>query len=137
MQSKGPANLSSSLLARKGQALPSPSGRYSSIPASFPRNAANTNEQSAPREVSMPEGRTTSRSDEETPAKRPIGEGPRVAMTVRLDHDTHRRLRLLSAHTNKSSQEIFIEALENYMKCESAKIPGEGCACLANSSCAK
>jgi len=136
MQSKGPANLNSSLLVRKGQALPSPSGRYSSVPASFPRAAANTNEQTAPREVSMPEGRTTSRSDDAA-AKRPVGDGPRVAMTVRLDHETHRRLRLLSAHTNKSSQEIFTEALENYMQCESAKIPGQGCACLANPSSAK
>ncbi len=70
-------------------------------------------------------------------AKRPVGDGPRVAMTVRLDHDTHRRLRLLSAHTNKSSQEIFTEALESYMQCESAKVTGEGCACLAKSQTAK
>ena len=132
---KGPANLSSSLLARKGQALPSPSGRYSSVPATFPR-AANTNDQTEPQEVSLPEHRTSGRTDE-AQAKRPVGDGARVAMTVRLDHETHRRLRLLSAHTNKSSQEIFTEALESYMQCESTKIPGEGCACLANPPSAK
>jgi len=136
MQSKGPASLSSALLARKGQALPSPSGRYSSIPANITRAPANTNEQSVPRPVAMPEGRRTKESSSTT-GKRPIGDGQRVAMTVRLDHDTHRRLRLLSAHTNKSSQEIFTEALDTYMKCESAKVSGEGCACLANSPSAK
>jgi hypothetical protein len=133
MQTKGPANLSSSLLARKGQANPSPSGRYSSVPAHFPPHAANGNDRFAPTPVSDSEFVDgEDEADSSAQAKRPVGDGPRVAMTVRLDHDTHRRLRLLSAHTNKSSQEIFTEALESYMKRMSARIPGVGCACLAN-----
>jgi hypothetical protein len=134
MQSKGPANLNSSLLARKGQAIPSPNGRYASVPATFPREVANSNEPAA-RRVAPDDyhDATHDDADDSLSPKRPVGDGPRVAMTVRLDHDTHRRLRLLSAHTNKSSQEIFTEALESYMKRASAKIPGDGCACLSNS----
>lgn len=130
MQTKGPANLNSSLLARKGQAVPSPNGRYASVPASFPRAVANTNEPAA-RQIEA-DGELDFADDSALAAKKPVGEGPRIAMTVRLDHDTHRRLRLLSAHTNKSSQEIFTEALESYMKRTAAKIPGDGCACLSN-----
>lgn len=133
MQTKGPANLSSSLLARKGQANPSPSGRYSSIPAHFSHDPANANERFTPRPVSAHQfDETEDDADSSSQIKRPVGDGPRIAMTVRLDHETHRRLRLLSAHTNKSSQEIFTEALESYMKRMSARIPGVGCACLAN-----
>ena len=134
MQTKGPANLSSALLARKGHANPSPSGRYSSVPATFVPHPANANERVA--QARVVEHHDEPSQDEDVDAaglaKRPVGEGPRIAMTVRLDHDTHRRLRLLSAHTNKSSQEIFTEALESYMKRMSARIPGDGCACLVN-----
>ncbi|HKJ75423.1 MAG TPA: hypothetical protein VKA19_15015 [Alphaproteobacteria bacterium] len=136
MQTKGPAKISSSLLARKGQALPSPGGRYSSIPAKFPQAAANTNERGGERLRADDDDLIVHHHAEETDdaahAKKPVGDGPRIAMTVRLDHETHRRLRLLSAHTNKSSQDIFTEALENYMKQVAARISGVGCACLAN-----
>jgi hypothetical protein len=134
MQTKGPANLSSSLLARKGQANPSPSGRYSSVPAQFPHAAANANDRFAPKPVpsARDESLEEDDSDASGQAKRPVGDGQRIAMTVRLDHETHRRLRLLSAHTNKSSQEIFTEALDGYMKLMSTRIPGDGCKCLAN-----
>jgi len=134
MTNKGPANLSSSLLVRKGQAVPSPNGRYANVTATFPRSAANSNDAQARR---APTAEPTHWPEDENapdqPVKRPVGEGARIAMTVRLDHDTHRRLRLLSAHTNKSSQEIFTEALESYMKRTATKIPGDGCACLSNS----
>ena len=130
MHTKGPANLNSSLLARKGQAVPSPNGRYASVPATFPRPVANSNAQVA-HHIEM-EHDDASSEDSGGAAKRPVGEGARIAMTVRLDHDTHRRLRLLSAHTNKSSQEIFTEALEGYMKRASTKVPGGSCACLSN-----
>jgi hypothetical protein len=135
MQTKGPANLSSSLLARKGQANPSPSGRYSSVPAAtFVAHPANANDRVVPAPLPVHEEPRDDADefDASAQAKRPVGEGARIAMTVRLDHETHRRLRLLSAHTNKSSQEIFTEALESYMKRMSARIPGDGCACLVN-----
>ncbi len=41
--------------------------------------------------------------------------GKRVAMTLRLDHPRHLRLRVLSAHTNRSSQDILTEALDNFL----------------------
>jgi predicted transcriptional regulator len=39
----------------------------------------------------------------------------RVAMTLRLDSARHLRLRVLSAHVNRSSQDILTEALDNYL----------------------
>ena len=39
----------------------------------------------------------------------------RVAMTLRLDPARHLRLRVLSAHVNRSSQDILTEALDSYL----------------------
>ena len=39
----------------------------------------------------------------------------RVAMTLRLDSTRHLRLRVLSAHVNRSSQDILTEALDSFL----------------------
>jgi len=39
----------------------------------------------------------------------------RVAMTLRLDPARHLRLRVLSAHVNRSSQDILTEALDSFL----------------------
>ncbi|WP_417624130.1 hypothetical protein [Paremcibacter congregatus] len=39
----------------------------------------------------------------------------RIAMTLRMDEDSHLKLRLFSAHTRKSCQVILSEALELYL----------------------
>ncbi|RMF12162.1 MAG: hypothetical protein D6763_01455 [Alphaproteobacteria bacterium] len=39
----------------------------------------------------------------------------RVAMTLRLDQQRHLRLRILSAHINRSSQDILTEALDRFL----------------------
>ncbi|MCH8862561.1 MAG: hypothetical protein IID51_08615 [Proteobacteria bacterium] len=47
--------------------------------------------------------------------KRPVGSGRRIAMTVRLDHEQHLRLRVFSVHQKRSSQEILTLALDKYI----------------------
>ena len=73
---------------------------------------------------------TTSRPD-----RRPVGSGARIAMTVRLDHERHHRLRVLSAHLNKSSQEILVEALDKFLDKRSPEAADHGCTCLGTASC--
>lgn len=97
---KSAASLTASLLARKGQANPTdgmqPAGMIS--PASAP--------------VGQNDRRV---SAESATSKRPVGSGKRIAMTVRLDHEQHLRLRVFSAHKQRSSQEILALALDKYI----------------------
>ena len=53
-------------------------------------------------------------------AKAPVGSHERIAMTVRLDHDRHLRLRVFAAHVNRSSQEILTAALDSYLDAQGA-----------------
>jgi hypothetical protein len=53
----------------------------------------------------------------------------RRAMTVRLDPVHHMRLRVVSSYLKRSSQEIFVAALEAYFAQLPAAVPGN-CACL-------
>lgn len=62
--------------------------------------------------------------------RRPVGSGARIAMTVRLDHERHHRLRVLSAHLNKSSQEILVEALDKFLDKRTPEAADHGCTCL-------
>lgn len=52
--------------------------------------------------------------------KAPVGSHERIAMTVRLDHDRHLRLRVFAAHVNRSSQEILTAALDSYLDAQGA-----------------
>lgn len=56
--------------------------------------------------------------------------GKRVAMTLRLDNDRHLKLRVLSAHSNLSSQEILTAALDDYLARYSAEPGLRHCECL-------
>lgn len=74
-------------------------------------------------------------------SKRPVGccggapSKKRVAMTLRLDHPRHLKLRVLSAHINRSSQDILTEALDSFLdqythmpdvkQCECLRLEGE------------
>ena len=49
------------------------------------------------------------------PARRPVGSGPRIAMTVRLDHDQHRELHAFADRRGRTSQDVFVRAIETYM----------------------
>lgn len=69
-------------------------------------------------------------SDNIKPAKRPVGAGKRIAMTLRMEQDEHLKLRLYAAHSRKSCQEIISEALEAYLS-EDDKVCGlSECNCL-------
>ncbi len=57
----------------------------------------------------------------------------RVKLSLRLDGDRHLRLKLLSAHLRKSSQEILVSALDSYLANSSQEVERRHCACL----CAK
>lgn len=56
--------------------------------------------------------------------------GKRVAMTLRLDHPRHLRLRVLSAHVNRSSQDILTEALDTYLDSFAHMPEMKQCDCL-------
>ena len=96
---KTAASLTASLLARKGQAGPTEGlqsvGMDGQVATSPPDNQAEN-------------GKKIS-------AKRPVGSGRRIAMTVRLDHEQHLRLRVFSVHQKRSSQEILTLALDKYI----------------------
>jgi hypothetical protein len=97
---KSAASLTASLLARKGQANPTdgmqPAGMSSPAAAPLGHNDRRQN-------------------SEHMIPKRPVGSGKRIAMTVRLDHEQHLRLRVFSAHKQRSSQEILALALDRYI----------------------
>jgi hypothetical protein len=59
----------------------------------------------------------------------PVASKDRRAMTVRLDPVHHMRLRVVSSVLRRSSQEIFVAALEAYFAQLPAATPGN-CACL-------
>jgi hypothetical protein len=56
----------------------------------------------------------------------------RVALTLRVDQDRHTRLRVLAAQTKRSSQDILLAALDNYI--DSASQGMSFCECLKPSS---
>jgi predicted transcriptional regulator len=157
MTIKPEARLTSALLARKGNAQPFPAKDVFSLP---PQTAvdpgAGASEQAAGRRI-HPEGwpspaATFSLRRPERPAPEPARKAEaapssgsqtdpsaslskkRVALTLRVDHDRHRRLRILAAQTGRSSQEIMMTALDAYVDGEAA---GEICECLkAQARCA-
>jgi hypothetical protein len=49
------------------------------------------------------------------PARRPMGAGPRIAMTVRLNHDQHRELHDFADSRGRTCQDVFVRAVETYM----------------------
>ncbi|GAB4151014.1 MAG: hypothetical protein Tsb0016_22980 [Sphingomonadales bacterium] len=69
----------------------------------------------------------------EKPVKPRAASGSRgkAAMTVRLDAERHFKLRLLSAHINRSSQQILIDALDQYLSQHGADISPHMCACAS------
>lgn len=101
---KTAASLTASLLARKGNAAPTEGMR----PPEFGSPAA-------PDDQSANVPRAAQNAAQTAFSKRPVGAGKRIAMTVRLDHEQHLRLRVFSAHKRLSSQEILALALDRYI----------------------
>jgi hypothetical protein len=105
-----PARLTSSLLARKGQAVPA---------VGFPTRVAGA---LRPGLLEVVGGR----AEPGAPARRRPGEWSerRIAMTVRLDRERHVRLKIFAALHGRSCQDVLIQALDGWLEA-----CGADCAC--------
>lgn len=147
---KSVARLTGSLLARKGFAMPAqesaayalshdlpheitpPARPFSATYARAPEPAPE------PLAEPAPKPRAAAPVACEAPTEAPViptpaahaDHGKRVAMTLRLDNDRHLKLRVLSAHSNLSSQEILTAALDDYLARHSAEPGLRHCECL-------
>jgi len=123
-----PARLTSALLARKGQAFPTAALACPTIEVSQPLPAP---DKLSPRRAGLAlVGGTPGHSS--VRARRGYGAGGsghgedgRVALTLRLDRERHRRLRIFAARHERTSQEVILEALDAYLAA-----CGGDCACL-------
>lgn len=107
-----PARLTSSLLARKGQALPAAGFSSRAAGAVLPGRL----------EVVGGRGEAGVASVRHAPSGQP---GRRVAMTVRLDRDRHVRLKVFAALHELNCQDVLVQALDAYLRA-----CGADCACM-------
>ncbi len=142
------ASLTSSLLVPKGRAtalgfapvaptqpsLRAPLGGGASEPIPFACHGEDRADPSPARNgTPVAQGRTGASG-----GVRGSGAPTRAKLSLRLDSERHLRLRLLSAHLRKSSQELLIEALDSYLAGISPPLgAGLSCACLASGKPAK
>ena len=63
-------------------------------------------------------------------AKKDPGVAERVAMTVRMDEDQHLKLKVYCAHTKKSAQEVFLEALDSFIAAHKDDTEMADCGCF-------
>lgn len=127
MYAKQPARLTSALLVKKGKASPS-MGVTELALASFVHDwtrAEAAAAHSGPRSVARSAAAACDRS---VPAKK------RVALTLRLDHHRHHRLRLLAALESRKMHDILIEALDDYLARQGEDARFAGCVCLHSGS---
>ncbi|GEQ97623.1 hypothetical protein JCM17844_12600 [Iodidimonas gelatinilytica] len=134
---KTAARLTANLLASKGDATPALQRQRLSLAAdrsSFdgigraqaPMPPAPSSPTKALSGTQSPkrQQRNTEQGDKVTDKKR-------IALTLRLDKERHLRLKLMAAHTNKSAQDLLMQALDdllgNYTE------PLSGCPCLNRS----
>jgi len=133
---KGVAELSEKLLARKGEALPAsrhgetsvPHGDFTHPPRPAPRFGRRGLGTDGG-EMRRGEGNQAPHGAREMPARDSHkSQGKRYAFTLRLDPERHRRLRLLSAKTDRSAQALLIDALDDVL--QQYEQSGTGCACM-------
>ena len=123
-----PARLTSALLARKGDALPTGGFAHTRLDLVPPQPSVARLEQqrcgtSLPRTALLPD---LTRPATQKPSRRPNGAGQeRVAFTLRLDRARYTRLKILAARRGRSGQDILTEALDAYLEACATD-----CACL-------
>jgi hypothetical protein len=109
--------LTSSLLVRKGDATPStfvPRGPVDARPApSVPPSSGSS--------AIRPNG---------TPHLRVVNNVARIRISVRLDPDRHRALKLIAAHTGRSVQDLTVAALDEYLDSLGGEVRDGQCLCL-------
>jgi hypothetical protein len=125
-----PARLTSGLLARKGQALPTGGFAHAKLDLVPPQSSAARPEQhrcgtSLPREALLPDPR---RPAHEPSRRTAHAHDDRVALTLRLDRARYTRLKILAARRARSGQELLLRALDAYL--EACAVD---CACLRSS----
>ena len=143
---KRPARLTGALLARKGNAAPT----QATSPIYFPFAEAMEEEAAGqdvallaetgaahPRFAALPAAERKANSSDKK--ERGLGcrgtkptdvGGSRAALTLRLDEERHLRLRVFSAHSKRSSQDILTQALDEYLERHSYDGNMRHCDCL-------
>lgn len=128
---KPAAQLTSNLLARKGAAAPvdissanasaakAPAGSWNNVASARPAKKSAAPPTVNPIPTALPDH-----------AKPHEDHSDRVAMTLRLDPQQHRRLRLVSVHSHLSAREIMTAALDIYLDHLQEKFDIAPCACL-------
>ena len=121
----GPALLSSTLLARKGAAMPT--GYAATGPQVGVHPGANENVRASGgpaqkrRDVRVALARTA------TP---PTDAAERARVSVRLDRDRHLKLRLAAAHLHTSLQAVISDAIDRYLEEIGPEMLQSDCTCL-------
>ncbi len=120
MQAKPAAALASGLLARKGDAVPT---SLVVLPAMARAHASEITPGSAALRGVL--GGKPPHDGVDTAAAK---------LSLRLNGDRHRRLRLVALHLGRSGQQILVEALDAYLERSAEAIIGGQCACLRRKS---
>jgi hypothetical protein len=117
-----PARLTSALLARKGQALPTGGFAHAKLALMPPLPPTTTKlERDC---CGLAPSSASPRVRRPAPQAR-AGAGDRVAFTLRLDRERHLRLKVLAARRGRSGQEMLLRALDAYLEA-----CAEDCPCL-------
>jgi hypothetical protein len=111
-----PASLTSSLLVRKGAAIPA---GYAALTAVRAARAARSEGASAEAAAASPKRRRGERIPD-----------PRTRISLRLDPDRYLRLKLSAAHLHRNLQELLIAALDGYLDKIGTEVKNGSCACL-------
>ncbi len=82
-------------------------------------------EKTSIKEKSIKKGRLSSRKSKLSKSSKQLAANKRIAMTLRMEEESHLKLRIFSAHTRKSCQVILTEALELYLAENSDRISGQ------------
>lgn len=122
-----PARLTSSLLARKGRAIPTAGFTRPGVDPNQRLPASEQSLRPSPGGSPVPLPRTAPAEAHGHAAPMPSGQddGRRIALTVRLDRERHRRLRVLAARQDSTGQAVILAALDAYFDA-----CGADCACL-------
>lgn len=118
--------LSASLLAAKGTARPAQrTGQaYGQPRALFDVQQAPAAPATQQKEPSTAKTASVAAAPSTAPS------GKKAAFTFRMDEHRHFRLRLLSAHQNRSSQKIMEEALDAYLETHAPQTESLACPCF-------
>lgn len=112
--------LATKTLPTQSHATAQPNAKVQSTPAAD----VQAKPDAAPQRV-----KTARRMPAQTKSASPLDNGKKAAFTFRIAERQHLRLRLLSAHENRSSQKIMEDALETYLAKHAPHPSGESCAC--------